>query len=100
VRLRGYIEKGMVLSLTSYFEAPKTKFNICLVYDASRCGLNDAVWALVFFNPLVDAMLDVLDANSWMGDIDLSEIFLKLSSGREGLSIRVSWFYAILGTLG
>jgi hypothetical protein len=77
VRLRGYIEKGTVLSLTGYFDVQKTLFDIRMVYDATRCGLNDVVWAPNFYIPLVDAMLNVLDANSWMGDIDLGEMFLN-----------------------
>jgi hypothetical protein len=47
-----------------------------MVYNATRCGLNEVVWAPNFFIPLVYAMLSVLDANSWMGDIDLGEMFL------------------------
>jgi hypothetical protein len=49
VRSRNYIEKGPVLSLTGYFDVPKTIFDIRMVYEASKCRLNEAVWAPNFF---------------------------------------------------
>jgi hypothetical protein len=49
-----------------------------MVYDASKCSLNDLVWAPNFFIPSVDTMVDLLDGNSWMGDINLGEMFLNL----------------------
>ena len=66
----------MVLSLSGYFEVPKTKWDIRVVLDVTRCGLNEVVWAPNFFIPSVDSMLSVLDKDSWMGDIDLGEMFL------------------------
>jgi hypothetical protein len=75
VRERGYIEKGFVKSLTGYFPVKKSLFNIRMVYDASKCGLNKLVWAPNFFIPSVDSMVDVLDHNSWMADIDLGKTF-------------------------
>jgi hypothetical protein len=77
VRARRYIEPGFVKSLTGYFPVPKSKFDLRMVYDASKCGLNDLVWAPNFFIPSVDSMVDLLDADSWMGDIDLGEMFLN-----------------------
>jgi hypothetical protein len=74
-----HIEPGFVKSLTGYFPVPKTKRDIRMVYDASKCGLNDLVWAPNVFVPSVDSMVDLLDSKSWMGDIDLGEMFLNFS---------------------
>jgi hypothetical protein len=79
VRARNYIKKGAVLRLTGYFEVPKTIFDIRMVYNATKCGLNNVVWAPNFFIPSVDSMLGVLDVHSWMGDIDLGKMFLNFS---------------------
>ena len=49
----GYISKGKVDSLTSFFAVPKTDTDIRLVYDASVLGLNDATWAPWFSLPTV-----------------------------------------------
>jgi hypothetical protein len=77
VRNRNYIEQGPDLILMDYFEVVKAIFDVRMVYDATKCGLNDVVWAPNFFIPSVDSMLGVLDTNSWMGDIDLGEMFLN-----------------------
>jgi hypothetical protein len=46
VRERKYIEPGVVWSLTSFFDVPKAGgSDIGLDYNASKCGLNDCVWA-------------------------------------------------------
>ena len=43
VRMKGYIDKGLVRSVTGYFAVPKGSDNIRMVYDATKCGLNDAL---------------------------------------------------------
>jgi hypothetical protein len=48
-----------------------------MFYDASKCSLNDLVLAPNFFIPSVDTIVDLLDVNSWMGDINLGEMFLN-----------------------
>jgi hypothetical protein len=77
VRDRNYIERGPVLSLTGYFDVPKTLFDIRMVYDASKCKLNEAVWAPNFFMPSPDSLYNTLDSGTFMGDIDLGEFFLN-----------------------
>ena len=45
VRERGYIEPSPVNSLTGYFDVEKAGgSDIRMVYDATKCGLNDAIW--------------------------------------------------------
>eukprot|EP00957_Ditylum_brightwellii_P132858 10131431-Ditylum_brightwellii.AAC.1 len=46
-----------------------------MVYDASKSGLNDALWAPNFGSPTVDSISCMADSNSWFGDIDFGEMF-------------------------
>ena len=77
VRSRRYIQPGFVRSLTGYFAVPKAKTDIRVVYDATQCGLNDALWAPNFFLPVVDSILRNATSATWFGDIDLGEMFLN-----------------------
>lgn len=77
VRTRGYIQPGFVKSLTGFFAVPKAGSDIRVVYDATQCGLNDALWAPNFFLPTVDAILRNASSSTWFGDIDLGEMFLN-----------------------
>ena len=43
---REYIKHGPAISLTGSFPVPKGDSDIRMVYDASKCGLNDQIWAL------------------------------------------------------
>ncbi len=45
VRMRRYIEEGLVRSLTQYFYVPKGLEDIRMVYNGTNCGLNDIIWA-------------------------------------------------------
>jgi hypothetical protein len=78
VRERSYIEPGVVFSLTGYFDVPKAGgADIRMVYDASKCGLNDAVWAPNYFNASPESLFNRLESGTWMGDIDVGEFFLN-----------------------
>lgn len=77
VRDRKYIRPGYVTSLTGYFAVPKAGTDIRVVYDATKCGLNEAVWAPNFFLPTVDSILRNACSMTWFGDIDLGEMFLN-----------------------
>ena len=77
VRDRGYIVAGMVRSLTGYFPVPKGDTDIRMVYDATACGLNAALWSPNFFLPTIDSVLRNADSSTWFGDIDLGEMFLN-----------------------
>jgi hypothetical protein len=74
---RGYITHGHVKSLTSFFAVPKGEGDIRVVYDASRSGLNDAIWTPNFCLPTMDTVLANADASTYFGDIDLGEMFLN-----------------------
>ena len=74
---KGYVGPGLVISLTSYFYVPKGIGDIRMVYDATKCGLNDVIWVPSFSLPDADALLDIVEECSWMSDIDIGEMFLN-----------------------
>ena len=75
--LRDYISDGYVKSLTGFFQVPKGEDDIRVVYDASKSGLNEALWAPNFFLPTVDTVLRSSGLTTFYGDIDLGEMFLN-----------------------
>jgi hypothetical protein len=79
VRNRGYIRAGSVVSLTGYFAVPKGDDDIRLVYDASKSGLNSALWVPSFSFPTADSLTNLLTQASWMVDLDLGEHFLNFN---------------------
>lgn len=64
-------------SLTSFFAVPKGEGDIRVVYDATRSGLNNAIWTPNFCLPTMDTVLANADENTYFGDIDLGEMFLN-----------------------
>ena len=96
VRLRGYIAAGLVISLTSFFQVPKGEDDIRMVYDATACGLNDALWAPGFWMPTIMNVLDCATADSWFGDVDAAEMFLNYLLDvdvRPYAGIDVTWLH-------
>jgi len=77
IRDKKYIDKGEVQSLTSYFCVPKGESDIRMVYDATRSGLNQSLWAPNFGMPNVDTLVRGIMEYSWMGDLDIGEMFLN-----------------------
>mmetsp|Transcript_6937 Transcript_6937/g.10102 ORF Transcript_6937/g.10102 Transcript_6937/m.10102 type:complete len:328 (-) Transcript_6937:276-1259(-) len=75
--LKGYLERGMVFSLTSFFAVPKGLDDIRMVYDGTKSGLNAAMFAPWFPLPTVDQLIRVVNEDSYMGDIDVGEMFLN-----------------------
>jgi len=47
------------------------------VYDATKSGLNAAVWSPSFFMPTADSLFRMIDFDTWLGNIDLGEMFLN-----------------------
>jgi len=74
---RGYLEDGYVASLINYFAVPKGDSDIRVVYDGTKCGLNQSVWAPNFYLPSVDSLLLSSSTNTWFSDMDLGEMFLN-----------------------
>lgn len=74
---RGYISPGFVKSLTGFFAVPKGTEDICVVYDATKSGLNNAIWTPNFFLPTATTVLNNASPDTYFGDIDLGEMFLN-----------------------
>ncbi len=76
---RGYLfGSGIKLrSLIRYFAVPKTGDDYRIVYDATANKLNEAVWAPSFWLPTVDTLVRYVDANTWMMDRDIGDMFLN-----------------------
>eukprot|EP00957_Ditylum_brightwellii_P203304 15334093-Ditylum_brightwellii.AAC.1 len=66
-----YILKGPVNSTTGYFDVNKGTDDIRMVYDATKCGLNNAVWAPNLGLPTVDSVARILVNKFWSRDIDV-----------------------------
>ena len=66
-----------MVSLTGCFAVPKGEDDIRMVYDATKCGLNEHIWAPNFMLPTIDMTLRHVNENGWFGDIDLGEMFLN-----------------------
>ena len=71
VRERGYILPGEAKCLTGFFAVPKGVGDIHIVYDATVCVLNKALWAPNFFLPTIDSILQNADSGTWFGDIQI-----------------------------
>jgi hypothetical protein len=72
-----YMKLGPTTSLTGTFPVPKGDSDIRLVYDATKCRLNECLWSPNFMLPTIDMTLHQVDEQGWFGDIDLGEMFLN-----------------------
>jgi len=77
VRSRGYLEPGYVKALTSFFTVPKGDGDVRLVYNGTKSGLNDSLWAPWFRLPTVGQLLRAVIPGTYMADIDVGEQFLN-----------------------
>jgi hypothetical protein len=76
VKNLGYIQRGTVSSLTSYFAVPKGGSDIrIMVYDDTKSGLNDSMWAPWFALPTIETHLRFVGAGTYLGDIDIGDMF-------------------------
>ena len=48
-----------------------------MVYDASKSGLNDSIWVPRFPLPTINTHLRAVEPGTWMGDLDIGEMFLN-----------------------
>jgi len=64
IREKRYIGQVNIQSLTGYFAVPKGPSDVRMVYDASKSGLNAALWVPSFALPATENLLDLLDSNS------------------------------------
>ena len=75
--------RGIVKSLTAFFEVKKGETDIRMVYDGTESGLNDQLWAPWFPLPTVETLLRSVDENTWMSDNDVGEMFLNFMLHEE-----------------
>lgn len=66
-----------VKSLIKFFDFPKGKRDIQLVYDTTANALNECVWVPSFWLPTIDSVLRAMDSDSWMADRDIGDMFLN-----------------------
>jgi hypothetical protein len=95
VRSRNYIEKGPVLSLTGYFDVPKTIFDIRMVYDASKCRLNKVVWAPNSLHVVSQFFIQLLRKRYLGGRHWFTRVPPELPVRFVYLSLCWSWSYSI-----
>lgn len=83
IRRKGYVEEGVIDALIAFFEVDKGKDDIRMVYDGTKSGLNDSLWAPWFALPTVDTMLRSVVVGTWLGDNDVGEMFLNFMLHEE-----------------
>jgi hypothetical protein len=76
-RNKRYIDIGLVCSLISFFEVPKGLTDIRIIYDGTKSGLNETLWAPWFPFPTVDSLLRSMEPETWMADNDVGEMFVN-----------------------
>jgi len=72
---RDYLSAGTVNSLVSYFSVSKGESDVRLVFDGTKSGLNEVLWAPTFCLPTVDSVTPMLEPGSWQADNDVGEMF-------------------------
>lgn len=81
LRTSGYIKESVVKILTGFFGIPtiisSEERDIRVVYDATKCGLNKAVWAPNFYLLTVDSALKLTECDSWFDDLDVGEMLFN-----------------------
>ena len=94
--IRVYTTEGMILDLTYFFVVPKGAEYICVVFDDTVIGLNDAFWGPNFMLPVMDSLLIMVGPNTHLDYLDNVEMFYNfimygvdkvLCSGHGDLSV-------------
>ena len=73
----GYLDSGHVRSLVPFFYVSKGNDDVRVVYDGSKSGLNDKMWAPSFPVPTANSMLRLQEPGTWNVDLDVGEHFLN-----------------------
>lgn len=77
---KGYIEICNIelMEVMMYMlHVPKGKSDVCMVYDGSKSGLNEALWAPWFALPTVDSVAWWVVVGSWLANNDYRKQFLN-----------------------
>jgi hypothetical protein len=76
-REKGRIDIGLVHSLISFFEAPKGLTDIRMVYDGTKSGINECLWAPWFPLSTIYSLLRSDAPCTWMADNGVGEMLLN-----------------------
>ena len=74
---RRYLGKGIVKSLTAFFDVPKGAEDIRMVYDGTVNGFNDCIEVPRFGMPTLRSHLRSMAPGHYMVDADVGECFLN-----------------------
>ena len=78
VRAKRYVcEEGKWKATMNYFAVPKGDSDIRMVYDGTKSGLNDCLYAPWFPLPDAEVLVRTLDTDYWCVDNDYGEMFLN-----------------------
>jgi hypothetical protein len=86
-----------VSSLIAFFEVIKALMDIRFVYDRTKSGLNEAMWAPWFGLPTMDSLLRCLAPGTFMADNNVGETFLNFplhQSLRELCGVDLTHYFA------
>ena len=78
VRAKKYVgEDGDWKATMNYFAVPKGEDDVQMVYDGTKSGLNDCLYAPWFPLPDAEVLVRTLDTGYWCVDNDYGEMFLN-----------------------
>ncbi len=67
--------EGHVKALPSFFTVPKGDNNVQVVYNGTKSGLNDCLWAPCLRLPMVEQHLGAVQPGTHLGDVEIGEQF-------------------------
>jgi hypothetical protein len=77
------VAEDEIHAFISYFAVMKGLYDILMVYDGTKSGLNDCLFAPWFALPTMNTMFRSLDVDFWCADNDFSDNFLNYLIGKE-----------------
>ncbi|KAL7561319.1 hypothetical protein ACA910_018518 [Epithemia clementina (nom. ined.)] len=77
IRCKGYISPGLCKATMNSFAVPKGDSDIQMVYDGTKSGLNDCLYAPWFPLPDAEILVNTLDEGFWCIDNNYEEMFLN-----------------------
>jgi hypothetical protein len=63
---KGHVERELILALMNFFSVAMGENDIRMVFDGTKSGLNDVLWAPWFALPTVDTTLRKVVTGTWM----------------------------------
>eukprot|EP00978_Attheya_sp_CCMP212_P014300 scaffold36374_cov58-Attheya_sp.AAC.6 len=77
------VAEDEIHAFISYFAVMKGLYDIRMVYDGTKSGLNDCLFAPWFALSTMNTMFRSLDVDFWCADNDFSDNFLNYLIGKE-----------------